>query len=535
MYHEQGRQRRRLVEDSAGLVHMRRTLNASIDEVYYLASRLVATVVLIGLFFLLPTDVIISRSAMGAGVVACLVGWLLIAIATHRGRVTDAMMEVLVIDLIGVGALIYALDTAADEAYPLLIGLSVLYGLTQPKLRAGIAAGALAFAYLIGQAAVADGDIRPMRMVMIALGGLALVLVGFLVASAVERRRNGERLASAASARAGLMKDELERRISELQTLKRISEAVHSSLELDVMGPAVLQIIAEWLGIGTCSLFVIDRQTRESIMTADWGYVDVAPASVPVVERSDFDASSDEAFACLTIFENASVRVVLCADPDDLTKVSEHDRGMLSTACSEMVVAADNSRLYQLTKRLSVTDELTGLYNYRYLQKTLESEIDRARRYPSSLSFIMFDIDDFKRFNDAHGHVAGDQVLGEVGRLVRGVVRDVDVVARYGGEEFSVILPETSAHGAYVVAEKIRVAIEQHTFSDAAGVVVDGLTVSIGLATFPTHAWDKEALLREADNALYHAKNGGKNRIRTPQVVPIAGLADAISSARTGE
>ncbi len=199
------------------------------------------------------------------------------------------------------------------------------------------------------------------------------------------------------------------------------------------------------------------------------------------------------------------------------------------------MVAADNWRLYELSKRLAVTDELTGLYNYRYLQQALEREIDRTRRYPSSLSFVMFDIDDFKRFNDAHGHVAGDRVLGEVGRLLRGITRDVDTVARYGGEEFSVILPETSAHGAYAVAEKIRRAIERHTFTNAAGETVGGLTVSIGLATFPTHAWDKEALLREADNALYHAKNGGKNRIRTPKTASVAGLADAISSACTGE
>jgi diguanylate cyclase (GGDEF)-like protein len=128
----------------------------------------------------------------------------------------------------------------------------------------------------------------------------------------------------------------------------------------------------------------------------------------------------------------------------------------------------------------------------------------------------MLDADNFKSYNDRFGHVAGDVALTELAKVIRSQVRDVDIVCRYGGEEFSVVLPETDSAGAFVVAEKVREAVANHLFPDGDGVACTTLTVSIGLATFPTHSDGREALLREADDALYRAKNGGKNRVRTP-------------------
>jgi len=105
--------------------------------------------------------------------------------------------------------------------------------------------------------------------------------------------------------------------------------------------------------------------------------------------------------------------------------------------------------------------------------------------------------------------------------VLSGAVREIDIVARYGGEEFSIALPQTDAAGAFVVAEKVREAVRTHQFKDTLGVQCCSLTVSIGLATYPTHAPDKDALLREADDALYRAKNGGKDRVRTPLRQPL--------------
>jgi diguanylate cyclase (GGDEF)-like protein len=204
---------------------------------------------------------------------------------------------------------------------------------------------------------------------------------------------------------------------------------------------------------------------------------------------------------------------------------------------SELVVAVENSRLYELTSRLAITDELTGLANYRHLQLRLDEELARAKRYGKHLSLLMLDADHFKEFNDAQGHVAGDVALAELGSIMGGLVREVDVAARYGGEEFSVVLPETDVAGAYVTAEKIREAIEVHEFADAEGQRTCRLTVSIGLASYPAHGQDKDSVLREADDALYHAKRGGKNRVRAPRqrhhevVVEAAGAVDDSSGA----
>jgi len=190
---------------------------------------------------------------------------------------------------------------------------------------------------------------------------------------------------------------------------------------------------------------------------------------------------------------------------------------VLGAVANELVVAAENSRLYRLTSHLAITDELTGLSNYRQLQRSLDEELVRARRYEKHLAFVMIDADDFKSFNDSEGPLAGDVALADLGQILRSVVREVDLVARYGGEEFAILLPETDVAGAFVAAEKIREAVELYEFADAENRRTRHLTVSLGVATFPTHGLDKESLLREADDALYHAKNGGKNRVRTPE------------------
>lgn len=201
-----------------------------------------------------------------------------------------------------------------------------------------------------------------------------------------------------------------------------------------------------------------------------------------------------------------------------MAALGTEDRVVLQAVASELVVAVENARLYRLTKRLAITDELTDLYNYRHLQQRLDDEIHRAERYGKRLSFLMLDVDNFKRVNDVHGHRVGDQVLASVGQVLKTTVREVDIVARYGGEEFSVILPETDAPGAFIAAEKIREAISLFRFRDADGEPIIHVTISIGLASFPAHATDKESLLRAADDALYHAKATGKDRVRAPRL-----------------
>lgn len=166
-------------------------------------------------------------------------------------------------------------------------------------------------------------------------------------------------------------------------------------------------------------------------------------------------------------------------------------------------------RLEEELRKLSTTDGLTGLYNRRFLDETLERELSRAARYQLSLSVLMCDIDHFKRFNDTHGHDMGDRVLKTVAMTFRGALRNNDFACRYGGEEFLAILPNTGKTGAYNVAERFRQDIEA---LDIGGLKV---TMSIGAAAFPQIPASTGAQLVEAaDGALYEAKNSGRNRVR---------------------
>ncbi len=166
-------------------------------------------------------------------------------------------------------------------------------------------------------------------------------------------------------------------------------------------------------------------------------------------------------------------------------------------------------------ERIAVTDVMTGLPNHRAFQQGLMREMRRAQRHGANLSLLLIDVDHFKLYNDTYGHPAGDEVLAQVGRLLAGTLRDVDLPARYGGEEFAVVLPYTDKMTAQVVAEKIRAAIEGHRFPKRA------VTVSIGVATFPDDAADKASLTSMADQALYAAKQAGRNTVHVWSTLPV--------------
>ena len=172
---------------------------------------------------------------------------------------------------------------------------------------------------------------------------------------------------------------------------------------------------------------------------------------------------------------------------------------------------ADNARL----EALAHTDPLTQVLNRRALTIRLASELDRARRYDSVLSLLMIDLDHFKRINDTHGHLVGDDVLRDVAGMLQAAVRSVDLVARYGGEEFVVVLPETAEGGAIAFAERLRERVEAHEFRSGERLRLR-MTLSVGVATFPSPRVDSgEDLFARADAALYRAKVDGRNQVRT--------------------
>ncbi|MFI5213808.1 MAG: diguanylate cyclase [Gemmatimonadales bacterium] len=167
----------------------------------------------------------------------------------------------------------------------------------------------------------------------------------------------------------------------------------------------------------------------------------------------------------------------------------------------------------QELERLSVTDPLTGLANRRRLMAEIEREVRRSDRLSHRFAVLMLDVDHFKKFNDTHGHPAGDELLKRLARALQELVREVDTAARYGGEEFMVILTETPAADAVRVGERIRARVSEEKFAPQAGAKEVGVTVSIGLAEFPADGNTPESLIAAADQALYRAKEGGRNRV----------------------
>jgi diguanylate cyclase (GGDEF)-like protein/PAS domain S-box-containing protein len=162
-------------------------------------------------------------------------------------------------------------------------------------------------------------------------------------------------------------------------------------------------------------------------------------------------------------------------------------------------------------KELSMTDDLTGIYNSRFFHRQLRFEVERAKRYKHPLSLLIFDVDDFKLFNDTYGHIEGDKVLATLGRILRESIRDSDSACRYGGEEFTLILPVTNGEGAIAVGERIRAQFESHDFIPKPGQTTYS-TVSVGVAQYRAGE-TIDALTKRADKALYEAKANGKNQI----------------------
>ena len=162
-------------------------------------------------------------------------------------------------------------------------------------------------------------------------------------------------------------------------------------------------------------------------------------------------------------------------------------------------------------KALSNIDGLTELYNYRYFHQYLQMELEREKRYKRPFSLIMLDIDNFKEYNDRYGHPVGDLVLKNLATILRKTTRGSDVICRYGGEEFAVILPETSKQEAAIFCERIRTAVKNNKPRDLKGGSIGNIRVTVGLASFPKDADNKDELIEKTDKALYQGKEAGKN------------------------
>jgi diguanylate cyclase (GGDEF)-like protein len=196
----------------------------------------------------------------------------------------------------------------------------------------------------------------------------------------------------------------------------------------------------------------------------------------------------------------------------DLPEAGRGEVGYLTRVFNDMVARLRSSRRElddrnRELERLSVTDLLTGLRNRRFLIEAFEQEITRSDRHERPFCVLMIDVDRFKQYNDVYGHQAGDQVLMGMGRVIPDAVRDLDVAARFGGEEFIVLLPECDLENAIIAGERIRARLARETFEHGQ------VTISVGVAEFPTHGDSASAVIGAADAALYEAKRQGRDRV----------------------
>jgi len=189
---------------------------------------------------------------------------------------------------------------------------------------------------------------------------------------------------------------------------------------------------------------------------------------------------------------------------------TEIDMHILVNASHYVAMTIKRALLYYKIEEISITDDLTNIYNMRYLDQAIDIEIEKSRRYSSMFSLIFMDIDNFKKVNDNYGHLIGSRVIIELAQLLQDSLRKVDVVSRYGGDEFVIILPQTPREACFMVAERLRKAMEKHVFIKGEGPTVR-ITASFGIASCPDDAKNKKDLLKLADSAMYRGKFSTKN------------------------
>jgi diguanylate cyclase (GGDEF)-like protein len=229
---------------------------------------------------------------------------------------------------------------------------------------------------------------------------------------------------------------------------------------------------------------------------------------------AEYDWKPTEIVAAPFLNDERQCFGVLALESGSNGAYSELDAKLLAAIAAIAAGALTRARMYQEMERLATIDGLTQVPNHRHFQTLLNQQIDVATRYRHNIGLLLFDIDHFKVFNDTYGHAVGDLVLKEVARTVQGAIRASDVLARYGGEEFVVLLPGTDLEGTQAVAETLRGTVAAMKLPHARSSAADHVTVSLGAASCLPHLkLVSAALVEAADEALYRAKQAGRNRV----------------------
>lgn len=336
-------------------------------------------------------------------------------------------------------------------------------------------------------------------------------------------------------------KEELEKQILALNDLIAVAQASVSSIDLDPLLEAILESAMRFTDMPAGSVALYNSRTGQLTLRAHvglshefvacdtWvvtpgGLTDqlIRQEEILFVEDTEKVAFFKNPLAvhegirsliCIPLVTKGGIQGILYLDDFNPRVFDPSRMSLLSVLASFAAMSIENATLHQETRQMAITDVLTGLYNRRYFDKVLPQELERSRRYGLSLSILLIDADDFKKFNDTYGHPMGDRILATIGQTIKKVLRTVDFAFRYGGEEFIIILPEASIKSARKAAERIRKQIIIDSRKILCSDLAEPVTVSTGIACYPRDAEDAKALVALADSLLYQAKGAGKNRI----------------------
>jgi diguanylate cyclase (GGDEF)-like protein len=252
--------------------------------------------------------------------------------------------------------------------------------------------------------------------------------------------------------------------------------------------------------------FRAGRDPWSRLLGASGTVVEKGLASRPESFRLFTEASSRMSIPLISFGQTLGVLTLHSSSPDAFPESELQPLESVADICANSI---QNAHYVERVKQLAYLDGLTGIFNRRFFELRIVEEIERARRYATSMAVVMTDIDQFKKLNDEFGHLLGDEVLRQVSSLFHQNLRKIDVVCRYGGEEFALLLTQTGAQQAVTVAEKLRKLVAEWQFPG----VPRAVTISAGVAVFPDHGAGRDELIRAADNALYCAKQTGRNRV----------------------
>ena len=341
-----------------------------------------------------------------------------------------------------------------------------------------------------------------------------------------------------------ILNKERQRITKELSSFKLIISEINSNPDLDRVLDLIIQKAIQIVEAERGSLMLFDPQSEELYIKSSvglskrtisgvrikpgegivgWVFKEGKPLLIKEgakdLRSKKFEEIEMELKSIISVplkIKNQAIGVINAYNKREGDVFNTDDLQLLSAFANQAAIAIQNAQLHQEVKRLAITDGLTDLYNFRYLQERLEEETKRAQRFRRPLALIMADIDHFKEFNDTYGHPEGNKVLKVLANIIKANVREIDIVGRYGGEEFIIILPEADRNEAQRIAERIRIKVEEYNFQNKEDHLNNPnrkITLSLGVTSYFQESISPQNLIYKVDQALYQAKRKGRNRI----------------------